>query len=287
MASLIRRLAVLAALFGALAAGAAHSQSDGVYGSDEQTRALALLERAVRHVEQSGVAGVNAFSRQAQFVDRDLYVYALDVDGRFLASGGASAALIGQNVLGETDLEGRPFFREIVEIAKRDGRGRVEYRWFNPADSHGEPKHTDFRRVGDVIVAVGYYPPRATREEAKGLLKKAVKALKADASGALAKFQTLRGPFVRDDLYVFVVDAASGRFLAHGASPKLVGTDARELHDPDGRAVVAEMLERAARTGHGELDYIWRNPVTGKLEHKHTYFTVADQRLVGVGYYTR
>lgn len=271
----------------AMLATLAYAQSNGVYGSAEQKRAAALLERAVAHIEQHGAQGVAAFSRQAQFVDHDLYVYALDVNGRFLASGGASAVLIGQNVLEETDLEGRPFFREIVDIARRDGHGRVEYRWFNPADSHGEPKLTDFRRVGELIVAVGYYPPRATREEATGLLKRAVKALKAGTDKALAAFQSLQGPFIRDDLYVFVVATDSGRFLAHGASPSLVGTDAHALRDPDGRAVVTEMLDRAARSGSGELDYIWRNPVTGKLEHKHSYFTVADKRLVGVGYYTR
>jgi len=282
----IRRLLGLAAVLVALA-GQAIAQQDGVYGSEQQQRATALLERAVRHIEQHGAAGTADFSRQAQFVDRDLYVYALDVDGRFLASGGASAVLIGQNVEHETDLAGRPFFREIIELARRDGGGRIEYRWFNPADRGGEPKLTEFRRVGDIIVAVGYYPPRASREQAKALLKSAVKALSRDSGKALSQFQNLHGPFIRDDLYVFVVDTDSGRFLAHGSSPQLVGTDAHALHDPDGRAVVSEMLERAARSGNGELDYIWRNPVTGRLEHKHTYFTKANNRLVGVGYYTR
>jgi len=283
----IRRLLGLAAVLAALIGASAAAQQNGVYGSAQQQRATALLERAVRHIEQHGAAGTADFSRQAQFVDRDLYVYALNVDGRFLASGGASAVLIGENVENETDLEGRPFFREIIELAKRDGRGRIEYRWFNPADRRGEPKLTEFRRVGDIIVAVGYYPPRASREQAKALLSSALKELSRDSGKALSEFQKLRGPFIRDDLYVFVVDTDSGRFLAHGASPQLIGTDSKALLDPDGRAVVSEMLERAAHSGDGELDYIWRNPVTGKLEHKHTYFTTAGNRLVGVGYYTR
>ncbi len=283
----IRRLFWLAAVLATLIGSQATARQEGVYGSAQQQRATALLERAVRHVERHGAAGTSDFSRQAQFVDRDLYVYALNVDGRFLASGGASAVLIGQNVENETDLAGRAFFREIIDLAKRDGRGRIEYRWFNPADRRGEPKLTEFRRVGDVIVAVGYYPPRASRGQAKALLDTAVQALSRDGGKALSRFQDLRGPFIRDDLYVFVVDTDSGRFLAHGSTPQLVGTDAHALRDPDGRAVVDEMLERAARSDDGELDYIWRNPVTGKLEHKHTYFATAGSRLVGVGYYTR
>ncbi|MCB1917571.1 MAG: cache domain-containing protein [Rhodocyclaceae bacterium] len=280
-------LVVVALLVSALATPSASARDDGVYGSREQARAAALLDRAVAHVAQHGSEGVAAFSRQAQFVDRDLYVYALDINGRFLASGGASAVLIGENVLGELDVEGKPFFRQMVDIAKRDGEGRIAYRWFNPADSSGEPKLTSFRRVGDIIVAVGYYPPRATPAEARHLLARARHALAEGAEAALSAFQRLQGPFIRDDLYVFVVDVASGRFLAHGASPGLVGTDAHALRDPDGRPVVSEMIERARRAEDGELDYIWRNPITGRLEHKHTYFTVNDGRLVGVGYYTR
>ena len=280
-------LVVVALLVSALATPSASARDDGVYGSREQARAAALLDRAVAHVAQHGSEGVAAFSRQAQFVDRDLYVYALDINGRFLASGGASAVLIGENVLGELDVEGKPFFRQMVDIAKRDGEGRIAYRWFNPADSSGEPKLTSFRRVGDIIVAVGYYPPRATPAEARHLLARARHALAEGAEAALSAFQRLQGPFIRDDLYVFVVDVASGRFLAHGASPGLVGSDAHQLRDPDGRPVVTEMIERATRSGDGELDYIWRNPVTGKLEHKHTYFTISEGRLIGVGYYTR
>ena len=50
---------------------------------------------------------------------------------------------------------------------------------------------------------------------------------------------------------------------------------------------ITEMIERAGRSDSGELDYIWRNPATRKLEHKHTYFRIEGGRLVGVGYYTR
>lgn len=283
-----RSLALACVLgLGTLASAVSAAETAPVLVSERESRAAALLERAVTHVEKYGEQGCAAFSRQAEFIDRDLYVYALTTDGRFLASGGASAVLIGQNVLAETDLEGKPFFRQIVDIAKSKGEGRIEYRWFNPADSRGEPKLTMFRRVGEVIVAVGFYPPRATPAQARTMLKNASRALERESASALKEFQQLNGRFVRDDLYVFVVDINSGKFIAHGASPELIGSDVRELKDPDGRPVITEMLERAARSKDGELDYIWRNPVTGKLEHKHTYFRVEQGRLIGVGYYTR
>lgn len=253
----------------------------------DEKRAVKLLERAVKHVEAKGEAALADFSRQGPYVDRDLYVYALASDGRFLASGGSSAALIGQNVATTTDAAGKAFFREMLDIAAARGEGRVEYRWLNPADQREEPKVTLFRKVGDTIVAVGFYAPRATAAQARTMLDEAAAALTRDGSAALAEFQKVGGRYIQDDLYVFVVDMADGRFLAHGATPALVGRDGRELRDPKGKAIITDMINVAGKKGSGELDYAWRNPTTSKIESKHTYFRAVDGKLLGVGYYTR
>lgn len=279
--------AVLVLGVGALPQAVLAQGGEIVVRSAVELRAKDLLEIAARHIQTHGEAGTLDFARQSAFVDRDLYAYALRTDGRFLASGGASAALVGDNVLDYRDSDDKAFFREMIEIAKRDGGGQVEYRWFNPADSRGEPKVTFFRKVGEVIVAVGYYPPRATSLQAREMLDDAVAALRKDRAGSLKRFQDLNGEFIRNDLYVFVTDTASGRFLAHGASPALVGTNAFELKDPRGRAIVREMVEIGQKKGRGELDYLWRNPMTQQFESKHTFFRIDEGLLVGVGSYNR
>lgn len=253
----------------------------------DEKRATALLERAVKHVEAKGEAALADFSRQGEFIDRDLYVYAMAMDGRFLASGGSSAALIGQNVAERTDAAGKPFFRELLDKAAAQGGGRVEYRWLNPVQNREEPKVTLFRKVGDTVVAVGFYAPRATAAQAQAMLEQAVAALALDANAALADFQKIGGNYTQDDLYVFVVDMKDGRFLAHGATPALVGRNGHELRDPKGKAIITDMINVASRKGAGEIDYAWRNPTTSKVESKHTYFRAVDGKLVGVGYYIR
>ncbi|MCK0513011.1 cache domain-containing protein [Aromatoleum buckelii] len=252
-----------------------------------EKRAAVLLERAVRHVQAHGEAGVQAFAREEQFVDRDLYAYALRTDGRFLASCGFSAALVGTNVLDYTDAEGKPFFHEIVRLAKEQGGGRVEYKWFNPADSRGEPKVTLFRKVGGLIVAVGYFSPRATPADAKAMVDAAAKAVKADEAIAFAAFQRIDGRFVRDDLYVFAVDLRSRRFVAYAAQPGLVGTDSHRLVDPTRRHIVSEMIAQLGQSTSGKLDYKWLNPVSGKIESKRSYIRRVGETMVGVGYYKR
>jgi cytochrome c len=288
MRTLACSLAVALAVGGAVLPHPAAAQGgEIVVANVVEMRAKALLEIAARHIQEHGEAGAQDFARQSAFVDRDLYAYAVRTDGRFLASGGASAALVGDNVLDYRDDEGKTFFREMIDIAKRDGEGAIEYRWFNPADSRGEPKLTFFRKVGEVIVAVGYYPPRATSTQARALLDEAVTALDRDRQGSLRRFQDLNDAFIRNDLYVFVVEVDSGRFLAHGATPSLVGTQGFEVKDPRGRLIVREMVDIGLREGKGELDYLWRNPMTLKFESKHTFFRIVDGLLVGVGSYNR
>src|SRR6516225_3911855 len=69
-----------------------------------------------------------------------------------------------------------------------------------------------------------------TAAEAKAMLEKAVAALKANESDALAKFPKTDGGFRDRDLYVYCFNATDGKFTAH-VNPALLGTDVRTLKD--------------------------------------------------------
>ncbi|QSV15305.1 cache domain-containing protein [Photobacterium ganghwense] len=255
--------------------------------SKDERRAMVLLNKAVRHIEQQGVDAVTDFNANPNFIDKELYVYALRVDGRFLASGGSSTVLAGDTVLDTVDVFGKPFFREMIQTAVEAGKGVIEYHWTNPTDSRGEAKRTFFIREGDIIVAVGYYPSRSTDYEARHFLDEAVKAMVNNEPEAIEQFNQSQGPFVKDDLYVFVLDMQQGQFIAHGATPSLVGQSHVDVLSPDGKPVITEMLDQARKNGKGELVYQWQNPTTGKVETKHTYYRVLDNKLVGVGFYNK
>jgi cytochrome c len=92
---------------------------------------------------------------------------------------------------------------------------------------------------------------------------------------------------VHDDLYVFAVSLDDARFLAMGANPALVGTDAGVMKDAAGKPIIAEMIALARTKGSGTVDYVWRNPLTNKVENKHSLIERIDNYLIGVGYYTR
>jgi cytochrome c len=84
-----------------------------------------------------------------------------------------------------------------------------------------------------------------------------------------------------------VVDLSDNRFRAHGINRRLIGTDALLLRDANGKPIFQELISAVAKRDQAELDYVWPNPVTGKVENKHTYLRKAGQLLVGGGYFAR
>src|SRR5438552_17579821 len=74
-----------------------------------------------------------------------------------------------------------------------------------------------------------------TAQEARGMLDKAVAAVKADQVVAIAMFLKGEGGFLDRDLYPFCFRIADGKTLA---SPKAVraGTNVRTLKEANGRA---------------------------------------------------
>lgn len=250
-------------------------------------RAQALLERAVERVRSVGEHSFAEFSRQGEFVDRELYVYVVRNDGTMLASGGPSISLVGRNIAQLRDRAGKPFIAEMLDAAKAHDRGAVEYRWMNWASHNVERKLAFFRRVDDKIIAVGIYQPRSAENHAQGFLDRATAAFDADKDTALTAFNRLDGGFVQDDLYVFVIDLRSGRFVAHGTMPRLIGTRAEILKDRDGKPMIAEMISIAQAQENGQIDYVWPNPVSAVVEHKRTLFRRIGDHIIAVGYYDR
>lgn len=253
----------------------------------EATRAQALLARAVDYYKGNKDRALPAFMRAGEFISGDLYVYVVGMDGQMLASGGSSSALMGRDVSNMRDAQGKPFFREMLDTAQTKGAGVVEYRWLNRTDRKIERKVTYFERVGDRIIAVGFYIPRASQDQAKALLEQAASAVKINPAAAFASFNDLNGKYIQDDLYVFAIDLKESKFRAHGATPRLIGTDALELKDPTGKTLLKEMIAGAGSKGKGFLDYHWKNPVTEKVEAKRTFVRKVNDYLIGVGYYAR
>ena len=248
--------------------------------------ARALLEKALAYYHENGDKAFAAFSRQGEFVDKDRYVFVLDTKGVMLASGGPSSALIGRDVSETLGPDLQKTFKDALKVPEGNGIQQAEYRWQNWADGKIERKHVYYQRVGQRILAVGYYLPRASAEQAMALLNKAAADLAKDEKGTLSAINSLKGGYLQDDLYVFVVDLNTRRYVAHGTNLRLINTDFSKISDPEGKPVGEPMLALMAGQDYGEYDYRWKNPVTGKVEDKHAYLKKVGHFLVAVGYYS-
>ena len=254
------------------------------------SQARALLDQAVLTFQAKGPEqALAAFNdRNGEFVRGQYYIFVLGTDGSMQASSGPSASLVGLNVGDLKDAAGKSFIREILDSAARQDSGEVSYQWLNPTDNSVESKVSQFRKVGEHVLCVGYYIPRASAEDARALLDRAVQQVRdKGAEAALRSFNDPRGGFVADDEYVFAIGLDDGRYRASGSSPNLLGVDVRSVTDAAGKPLFREMIELARQQGSGTIDYVWRNPATNAVEQKHTLIQRVDDVLLGVGYYTR
>ena len=251
--------------------------------------ARTLLDQAVRLMEEKAPAEAFAAFNHSKgaFVKNDLYVFVVGRDGIMHAHGGAPEGLVGMQVQDLRDASGKALIREILEVAPAKGSAEVQYVWLNRVSNRVEDKTALVRKVGDYVVAVGYYVPRSSVEQAKGFLDRVINEIaRAGAPAAFTAFNDSKGVFVSDDLYVFVVGLDDAKFYAMGATPGLVGADVRDLRDATGKPIIQEMI-KLARDGGGDYEYVWRNPANNKVEKKHSLVRRVENYLVGVGYYSR
>lgn len=255
--------------------------------TEQEARAHKLLNSAVEYYRTQGDAAFAAFSRQGEFIDGEYYVFVVDGQGTMLASGGSSAVLIGRDVSKAIEPELNSAFKTALS-RQEDGQVRsAEYRWMNVRDGRVERKKVFYQRVGDRIIAVGLYLPRATPEQAEKFLDRVTHQMEIDAEGTLQAINNLNPDYHEDDLYAFVINLDTQRYVAHGYNRRLVGVDFSSIEDPEGRPVGKPMLALISKTDHAGYDYRWKNPVTSRVEDKHALMRRIGGYMVAVGYYRK
>jgi signal transduction histidine kinase len=120
-----------------------------------------------------------------------------------------------------------------------------------------------------------------TADEAKAMLDKAVKELKADKAAALAKFTKGEGGFKDRDLYPFC-GGPDGNFTAH---PSLVGKSLKDLKDKSGKPLGEEIYKTAQEGKVSQVSYMWPRPGQQEPVQKVSFVTKVGDQVCAVGYY--
>lgn len=127
---------------------------------------------------------------------------------------------------------------------------------------------------------------RATPREARALFDQAVKYLQTNGEEkAWAAFSDPKGPFVKKDLYVYVIDR-QGTYVANGAAPdSLVGLKVLDTVDAAGKPLFREMIAVTEKQPEARIRYVWLNRKSNKVQPKVAWVHRERDHILGVGYY--
>jgi signal transduction histidine kinase len=124
-------------------------------GSAEE--AVNLVERAMTHRQNTSktayLRGLTDPSKN--FYDRDMYVFALDSNGTYVAFGGNPSKL-GTRVQDIAGIDGSQLLKSIIDQASHEP-GWVEYDITNPSTGRVQTKMSFVQQVDDVFVGCGVY----------------------------------------------------------------------------------------------------------------------------------
>ena len=120
--------------------------------------AEAMVKKAVAYLKTNGKAkAAEEFTSGTSFKDRDLYISFYEMGGTVIAHG-ANAKLIGKNLIGLKDPDGKLFIQMIVDVAKTKGKGWTDtYKFRDPLTDKLAEKVIYVERVDDTWIGVGVY----------------------------------------------------------------------------------------------------------------------------------
>jgi cytochrome c len=125
-----------------------------------------------------------------------------------------------------------------------------------------------------------------SKDEVVAVVKKAVDFYKANGKDkALVEFNKKDGLFAKGEDYVDVHDI-SGVCVAHPISPAKVGLNRLDQSDSAGKFYIKDLVDAAKQKPSGWIEYVMKNPVSGKLQDKTAYWEVHDGLIFKAGTYT-
>jgi cytochrome c len=120
--------------------------------------AEAMVKKTITLIKAEGkdkaIAAIN--DPKGKFVDRDLYIFVYDMNGKCVAHG-FNQKMIGKDLLDMKDSDGKSYVKERVEIARTKGKGWQDYKFTNPLSKKIENKSAYIEKVDEMIVGCGVY----------------------------------------------------------------------------------------------------------------------------------
>lgn len=127
-------------------------------GGATAKEAEAMVKKGVAYIKANGndKGYAEISTKGGQFSDRDLYLVVYGLDGKVLAHG-ANQKMVGKDLIGLKDVDGKEFVRERVEMGKAKNTFWQDYKFTNPESKKVEPKSMYCERLDVTVVCGGIY----------------------------------------------------------------------------------------------------------------------------------
>lgn len=147
-------------ILSSLACALTLSFSVAVHAESQATaaEATAMVKKGVAFIKANGKEKGYAeiVNKDGQFTDRDLYLTVWGMDGTVYAHG-ANAKMVGKNLIGLKDIDGKEFVKERMELAKSKSTFWQDYKFTNPTDKKIQPKSMYCEKLDETVVCGGIY----------------------------------------------------------------------------------------------------------------------------------
>ncbi|MCF6177502.1 MAG: cache domain-containing protein [Victivallaceae bacterium] len=178
--------------------------------------------------------------------------------------------MTGKKLLETQDLDGRYVVKDIIAIAKRSGEGFYKYTWMKPNQKISLAKSSFVKlfKPYNWIIGAGLYIDDVETMVKEKVMKR-INDIRFGTNG-----------------YIFVGDW-QGIVLAHGAQPKLIGSNMWNSKDSKGNKVNQIFIAASKQPNGGYINYWWREPGKSKARPKiaFTKGVPAWKLFVGAGVY--
>jgi signal transduction histidine kinase len=244
-------------------------------GTDPQIRdnLKSFVAEAIGYAGKNGKdAAIAEFNdRNGTFIRDNLYIYALDSNGKALALP-YQPERIGKDLSALQDPYGVNYTQVEIFLAQQGG-GFIFYHYYNPAHNMTlEPKMSYVQKVDDTWwLGAGVYLPDVQQKMTANDLAAFVQNASAYVAEvgdevALAEFSKKDGQFSQGDVYTYAYDY-NGTLLAHPYESDKVGTNRMNWTDIRGLPVI-RIGEYTASNGGGFIAYLYPAPENGTIDEK-------------------
>jgi cytochrome c len=155
-----------------------------------------------------------------------------------------------------------------------------------------QPKEPGMKRILTapllLLAIAAAHANEPTEKDAIAMVEKGAAFIKQHGKDKFIEKISAKDPeFIQGALYVDIRDLQSGIVLAHPVNPTIVGKDLTDVPDASGKKYRREIIELAAKKGKGWVDYMYKNPTTGKIEPKTTYIQRVGDAVLEAGIYKK